>query len=111
MAAATLLSPNSEPSFIPQEEHPYYEVETTIVPGEECGIQERAEDDISTSAATAESTDRKNRTKICTKYIPHRPSRYLGWPSVHIMYTCQMCVSSLFRPSAMSYGSSRVDLT
>jgi hypothetical protein len=54
----------------PDEEHPYYEVETTLVPGEDCRVKDDSDPE------KRESIDR-SRTKICTKYIPHKPSRYL----------------------------------
>ena len=63
-------------SFHGQEDHPYYEVETTIVPGKECYVEEEEDEpEEKEIRSKAEDTDRSH-TKICTKYIPHRPSKY-----------------------------------
>ncbi|XP_059090542.1 uncharacterized protein LOC131886277 isoform X2 [Tigriopus californicus] len=48
------------------EGHEFYEVETTLVPGTDCAVNEGDNPD---------EIDR-SQTKICTKYIPHKPSRY-----------------------------------
>ena len=42
------------------------EVETTLVPGDDCEIDEGSD---------PSSIDR-SQTKICTKYIPHKPAVY-----------------------------------
>ena len=67
------------PSWSPchtQEEHPYYEVETTIVPGKDCYVEEEEDQpDEKEIRSKTEDIDRSH-TKICTKYIPYRPSKY-----------------------------------
>jgi hypothetical protein len=46
------------------------EVETTLVPNEECHMQ-----DVLTSP-TGKRSQRRVLTKVCTKYVPHKPSVY-----------------------------------